>query len=99
VLLKLLALYFFVSFPTTLNDHFFLNNYFISGVQYRISEETGNCTLEGIPLDAPDAALTSATKHVRLRHAQELLHADRDSFAYWGLVCNFIFKMIHHFKT
>ncbi|XP_065339731.1 uncharacterized protein LOC135939337 [Cloeon dipterum] len=58
---------------------------FKSGVQYRISEETGNCTLEGIPLDAPDAALTAATKHVRLRHAQELLHADRDSFAYWGL--------------
>lgn len=60
--------------------------YFTTGVQYRISEETGNCTLEGIPLDAPDAALTAATRHVRLRHAQELLHADRDSFAYWGMV-------------
>jgi hypothetical protein len=56
------------------------------GVQFRISEETGNCTLEGIPLDAPDAALTPSNRHVRLRHAQELLHADRDSFAYWGMV-------------
>ncbi|KAF4521793.1 hypothetical protein B566_EDAN011378 [Ephemera danica] len=58
---------------------------FKSGVQFRISEETGNCTFEGIPLDAPDAALTSSNRHVRLRHAQELLHADRDSFAYWGM--------------
>ncbi|XP_071448648.1 uncharacterized protein [Hetaerina americana] len=74
---------------------------FKTGVQYRINERTGNCSIGPIPTDSPDAAPAPAststfstgsssdvdtTTRIRLRHAQELLqHAAREDFVYWGL--------------
>ncbi|KAG8228441.1 hypothetical protein J437_LFUL009092 [Ladona fulva] len=74
---------------------------FKTGVQYRINEHTGNCSIDPIPTDSPDAAPappststfstgsssdSDTTMRIRLRHAQELLqHAAREDFVYWGL--------------
>lgn len=50
-----------------------------------INEKTSNCTIQGIPLTALDAAPTE-NQHIRLRHASELISIDPNQFIYKGTV-------------
>ena len=50
-----------------------------------INEKTSNCSIQGIPVSALDAALTQ-NQNIRLRHASELISLDPRAFIYKGLV-------------
>ncbi|XP_053655085.1 uncharacterized protein [Cherax quadricarinatus] len=56
---------------------------FKTGIQYMINEKTSNCTIQGIPVSALDAAPTD-NQHIRLRHASELIFMDPNAFIYKG---------------
>ncbi|XP_045594443.1 uncharacterized protein [Procambarus clarkii] len=56
---------------------------FKTGIQYMINEKTSNCTIQGIPVSALDAALAD-NQHIRLRHASELIFMNPKSFIYKG---------------
>ncbi|KAL7647906.1 UNVERIFIED_CONTAM: hypothetical protein RMT77_001516 [Armadillidium vulgare] len=56
---------------------------FKTGIQYMINEKTCNCSIQGIPITALDAAPTDS-QHIRLRHASELISIDPNMFIYKG---------------
>ncbi|KAG7157686.1 uncharacterized protein LOC121879753 [Homarus americanus] len=56
---------------------------FKTGIQYMINEKTSNCTIQGIPVSALDAAPTE-NQHIRLRHASELIFIDPKMYLYKG---------------
>lgn len=57
----------------------------MKGIQYMINEKTSNCTIQGIPFLALDAAPVD-NQHIRLRHASELISIDPNMFIYKGMV-------------
>ncbi|XP_071536579.1 uncharacterized protein [Panulirus ornatus] len=57
---------------------------FKTGIQYMINEKTSNCTIQGIPISALDAALAE-NQHIRLRHASELISIDPTMYIYKGM--------------
>jgi len=56
---------------------------FTSGLQFTVSEHTGNCSVQAIPRNSPDAAVVDRTT-VRLRLAREMLEISPDRFVYSG---------------
>ncbi|KAK8405073.1 hypothetical protein O3P69_001565 [Scylla paramamosain] len=56
---------------------------FKTGIQYMINEKTTNCSIQGIPVSALDAA-SAENQHIRLRHASELISIDPNMFFYKG---------------
>lgn len=50
-----------------------------------INEKTSNCTIQGIPISALDAA-PAENQHIRLRHASELISIDPKMYIYKGMV-------------
>ncbi|CAL4081500.1 unnamed protein product, partial [Meganyctiphanes norvegica] len=56
---------------------------FKTGIQYMINEKTSNCSIQGIPVSALDAA-PADNQHIRLRHASELISIDPNMFIYKG---------------
>lgn len=56
---------------------------FNSGLQYTVSQHSGNCTVQAIPRLSPDLAVVDRSS-VRLRLAREMLDISPDRFVYTG---------------